>query len=91
MSDETKGRNQRRSVQGAVSSDKMDKTVTVTVDRLVKHPKYGKFVRRSSRYHAHDEQNEARVGDVVEIMETRPYSKHKNWRLVRVLKRAEIV
>lgn len=84
-------RTERRTARGVVTSDRMEKTITVTVDRLVKHPKYGKYMRRRMRRHAHDETNDARVGDVVEIMETRRRSKSKNWRLVRVLKRAEIV
>ncbi len=82
-------RGRRRQVQGIVASDKMDKTVAVRVVRLVKHPKYGKFMRRTTRYHAHDEGNEARAGDTVEIAETRPLSRTKRWRLVRVLRRAE--
>lgn len=81
-------RNARRRLQGVVVSDKMDKTVTVVWERHVKHPRYGKFVRRHTRLHAHDEKNEAKVGDFVEIMATRPLSKTKTWRLVRVIRKA---
>jgi small subunit ribosomal protein S17 len=88
---QTNERNQRRTLRGTVTSDKMDKTITVTVDQRMKHPKYGKYVRHTRRYHAHDEQNEAGVGDVVEIAETRRLSRHKSWRLARIVERAEIV
>ena len=67
----------------------MDKSITVVVQRLVKHPLYEKFLRRKTKLHAHDEKNEANIGDTVEIMETRPVSKLKRWRLVRVVARAE--
>ena len=79
----------RKQVTGVVTSDKMKKTITVQVDRLVKHPKYRKYVRRSSKLYAHDEKNQAGLGDTVEIAETRPLSKLKRWRLVRVVARAE--
>lgn len=79
----------RKQVTGVVTSDKMDKTITVRVDRLVKHPKYRKYVRRSSKLYAHDEKNQAGLGDTVEIAEARPLSKLKRWRLIRVLARAE--
>jgi small subunit ribosomal protein S17 len=82
------GRGSRKQVTGVVVSDKMDKTITVEVDRLVKHPRYRKFVSRSSKYYAHDEKNDAGLGDTVEIAETRPLSKLKRWRLVRVVARA---
>ena len=72
---------------GVVQSDVRDKTIKVVVSFLVKHPKYGKYVRRRTTLHAHDPQNEARVGDTVEVMECRPISKQKSWRLVRVLSR----
>ena len=72
----------KRTLIGKVVSDKMDKTVTVLIERHVKHPLYGKIIMRSSKYHAHDESNECGVGDVVTIMETRPLSKLKRWRLV---------
>lgn len=81
-------RNRRRVQVGMVTSDKMDKTITVQVDRLVKHPLYEKFVKRRTKLHAHDETNDARMGDLVEIAETRPLSKLKRFRLVRVTQRA---
>jgi small subunit ribosomal protein S17 len=77
-----------RTLQGRVISDKMDKTVTVMVEHRVKHPLYGKFVRRSTKVHAHDEANECAVGDVVVVEQTRPLSKSKTWRLVRVVEKA---
>jgi small subunit ribosomal protein S17 len=80
----------RRRAHGTVKSDKMDKTITVVVERRLPHPRYGKIVRRRSTFKAHDPHNEARPGDVVEIEETRPLSKTKSWRLVRVVKRAGI-
>ena len=70
---------------GIVYSDKMDKTISVKVEKLVKHPIYGKYVKRVTVYKAHDEEKKARVGDKVEITETRPISKTKRWRLVRIL------
>lgn len=82
-------RNLRKERVGVVTSDKMDKTVTVLVERRVKHPKYGKFVKLSSKFMAHDEKGEAHVGDTVRIMETRPLSKLKRWRLVEVVERAK--
>lgn len=78
-----------RTVQGRVVSNKMDKTITVVVERLVKHPLYGKFIKRSTKYHAHDENNECREGDIVTITETRPISKLKKWKLVSVVTRAK--
>jgi small subunit ribosomal protein S17 len=72
-----------------VLSDKMDKTVLVRIDRKVKHPVYGKIVKRSSKLAAHDEQNDAHVGDTVRVMETRPLSKSKRWRVVEVVERAK--
>ena len=81
-------RGKKKSVQGFVTSDKMVKSITVSVAYLVEHPKYGKRIRRRTKYYAHDEANEARVGDKVEISETRPISKLKRWRLVRILQRA---
>ena len=86
---ETGSRPQRKLQRGIVASNKMDKSITVTVQRLVKHPLYEKFLRRNTKLHAHDEKNEAHIGDTVEIMETRPVSKLKRWRLVRVVTRAE--
>ena len=79
-------RGMRRVVTGKVVSDKMDKTITVRQERLVKHPLYGKYIRRATSYKAHDENNQARMGDVVEITYGRPISKTKNWRLVRVVR-----
>jgi len=81
-------RGQRRLEVGVVTSDKMNKTRRVEIPRLVKHPKYGKYIKRRTICHVHDEQNESHTGDTVEIMETRPLSKLKNWRLVRVVTRA---
>ena len=82
-------RGRRKTVTGVVVSDKMDKSRVVRVDRLTAHPLYGKRIKRSSKHHMHDETNESRVGDVVEMMETRPVSKTKRWRLVRVVEKAE--
>ena len=81
-----KERGMRRVVTGKVVSDKMDKTISVRQERLVKHPLYGKYIRRATTYKAHDEGNTARMGDTVEIAYGRPISKTKNWRLVRVLR-----
>src|SRR5246127_545051 len=83
-----KGRGQRRVVIGVVTSDKRNKTRRVEIPRLVKHARYGKYIRRRTICHVHDERNESRTGDTVEIMETRPLSKTKNWRLVRVVTKA---
>ena len=80
-------RNRRRVIQGIVSSDAMDKSIGVRVERMFKHPKYKKYIRRHSKIQAHDETNEAHVGDRVEIMECRPLSKSKRWRLVRIVER----
>ena len=80
-------RSKRKTVQGRVVSDRMAKTIVVKTERLVKHERYGKYVRRYTTYHAHDENGEAREGDLVEIMATRPLSKTKRWRLARVLTR----
>ncbi|MBK7753469.1 MAG: 30S ribosomal protein S17 [Flavobacteriales bacterium] len=82
-------RNLRKERVGIVTSDKMDKSVVVTVERRVMHPKYGKFVKRSSKFMAHDEKEEANIGDTVRIMETRPISKSKCWRVVEVVERAK--
>jgi small subunit ribosomal protein S17 len=81
----------KRTLIGKVVSDKMDKTVTVLVESRVKHPLYGKIVMRSNKYHAHDEQNQAKEGDIVEIQEGRPISKTKAWSLTRVVQVAQIV
>jgi small subunit ribosomal protein S17 len=77
-----------RTLIGQVVSDAMDKTITVTVERRVKHPVYGKFMRRSTKVHAHDESNECHSGDTVMVEQCRPLSKTKTWRLVKVLERA---
>ena len=81
-------RGQRRTVVGVVTSDKMNKTRRVEIPRLVKHARYGKYIRRRTICKVHDEKNETRIGDEVEIMETRPLSKNKNWRLIRVVRQA---
>jgi len=83
-------RGKRKVFVGVVVSDKMDKTVVVAVDRLVRHPLYKKVIRKTSKFYAHDENNECRVGDIVEIMETRPLSKLKRWRVVRIIQRAKV-
>lgn len=83
----TSKRGNRKTEIGVVISDKMDKTVSVQVKRLEKHPKYGKYIKKFTKYKAHDENNEARIGDRVKIMETRPLSKSKTWRLVTILER----
>ena len=82
-------RNLRKTRIGVVSSNKMTKTITVAVERKVKHPIYGKFVKKTTRFHAHDERNECAIGDVVKIMESRPLSKTKRWRLVEVVEKAK--
>ena len=82
-------RNLRKERVGIVTSDKMTKSVTVKVERRVMHKKYGKFVKLSSKFMAHDEKDEAHIGDTVRIMETRPVSKSKRWRLVEVIERAK--
>lgn len=80
-----------RTLTGRVVSDKMDKTITVLIERRVKHPVYGKYLKRSTKLHAHDETNQCQVGDKVTISETRPQSKTKSWALVEVVERAEVV
>ena len=82
-------RNLRKTRIGIVSSDKMEKTITVTVKYKEKHPIYGKFVNKTKKYHAHDEKNEAQVGDRVLLMETRPLSKSNRWRLVEIIEKAK--
>ena len=82
-------RNLRKTRVGVVSSNRMDKTITVNVERRVKHPLYGKFVKKTTKFHAHDEKNECSIGDVVKIMETRPLSKTKRWRLVEVVEKVK--
>ena len=82
-------RNERKERIGKVVSNKMQKTITVAVDRKVKHPIYGKFVNRTTKFKAHDEGNTAGVGDTVRIMETRPLSKDKRWRLIEIVEKAK--
>jgi small subunit ribosomal protein S17 len=82
-------RNLRKTKIGVVTSNKMAKTITVSVERKVKHPIYGKFVKKTTRFHAHDDKNECSIGDVVRIMETRPLSKTKRWRLVEVVEKVK--
>jgi small subunit ribosomal protein S17 len=82
-------RNLRKERIGVVTSDKMEKSIVVAVERKVKHPKYGKFVKKTTKFVAHDEKNESHLGDTVKIMETRPLSKTKNWRLVEIVERAK--
>ena len=82
-------RTNRKVRMGTVSSDKMEKTITVSVETVKQHPLYKKTIRTSKKYMAHDENNEAKIGDVVKIMETRPLSKNKRWRLVEIVRKAE--
>jgi small subunit ribosomal protein S17 len=82
-------RNLRKTKLGVVTSNKMDKTITVIVERKVKHPLYGKFVKKSTKFHAHDDNNECSIGDTVKIMESRPMSKTKRWRLVEVVEKVK--
>lgn len=82
-------RNLRKERVGIVTSDKMDKSITVAVERREKHPIYGKFVKKTTKFTAHDEKNDCGIGDTVKIMETRPLSKNKRWRLVEVIERAK--
>jgi small subunit ribosomal protein S17 len=82
-------RNLRKERTGVVTSNKMDKSITVVIKWKEKHPIYGKFVSKTKKYHAHDEKNECNVGDTVKIMETRPLSKTKRWRLVQIIEKAK--
>ncbi len=82
-------RNLRKERIGVVTSDKMEKSIVVMVERKVKHAKYGKFIKKSTKFVAHDEKNDCNIGDTVRIMETRPLSKSKNWRLVEIVERAK--
>jgi small subunit ribosomal protein S17 len=82
-------RNLRKERIGTVTSSKMDKSIVVAVERKVKHPKYGKFVNKTTKFVAHDEKNECGIGDTVRIMETRPISKSKRWRLIEVVEKAK--
>lgn len=87
--EESKTRNARKERVGLVVSSKMDKSISVSIQRQVKHPMYGKFVKKTTKLMAHDENNDAGEGDTVRIMETRPLSKNKRWRLVEVVERAK--
>ena len=89
MKPDMETRNLRKERTGVVFSNKMDKSITVAVKWKEKHPIYGKFVNTTKKYHAHDEKNECNVGDTVKIMETRPLSKTKRWRLVQIIERAK--
>ncbi|MBQ6070302.1 MAG: 30S ribosomal protein S17 [Bacteroidales bacterium] len=82
-------RNNRKVREGVVVSDKMDKSIVILVERKMKHPIYGKFLKRSTKFMAHDENNDCHIGDRVRIMETRPLSKNKCWRLVEIIERAK--
>jgi len=82
-------RNLRKQRIGVVSSNKMEKSITVVVERRVKHPLYGKIMKNTTKFVAHDEKNDCNIGDTVRIMETRPLSKRKNWRMVEILERAK--
>ena len=82
-------RNLRKERIGIVESNKMEKSILVSIERKVKHPLYGKFVKKTSRFFAHDEENTCNEGDIVKIMETKPLSKNKNWRLVEIIERAK--
>lgn len=82
-------RNNRKTRTGKVVSDKMDKTIVVAIETLVRHPLYGKSIKRTTRFKAHDENNECKIGDKVKIMETRPLSKDKRWRLVEIIEKAK--
>lgn len=86
---EQQTRNARKERIGIVTSDKMDKSISVSIQRQIKHPIYGKFIKQTSKIMAHDETNDANVGDTVRIMETRPLSRHKRWRLVEIVERAK--
>jgi len=82
-------RNRRKTRVGKVVSDRMEKTVVVSIDRLVKHPTYGRYIRQRSKFKVHDEKNECHVGDVIRFVETRPLSKDKRWRFVEFVERAK--
>lgn len=85
----TTTRNLRKERVGVVTSNKMDKTITIAVERRLQHPIYGKFIKKTKKFMAHDEKNDCNIGDKVRIMETRPLSKRKRWRLVEILERAK--
>lgn len=89
LTNDATDRKVRKQRVGVVVSNKMDKTIAVTVERRIKHPIYGKFMKRNKKFIAHDEQNECTIGDTVRIMETRPLSRRKRWRLVEVIEKAK--
>jgi small subunit ribosomal protein S17 len=89
MEQTTVTRGRRKTRIGTVTSNKMSKSITITVERKVKHPIYGKFVKKTTKFMAHDENNDCNIGDTVKIMETRPLSKNKCWRLVEIIERAK--
>ena len=89
MTEQVEGRSLRKEKVGVVTSNKMTKSIVVAVERKVKHPKYGKFINRTSKFMAHDEKNECSIGDTVRIMETRPLSKNKRWRLLEIIEKAK--
>lgn len=82
-------RNLRKTRTGVVTSNKMDKSITISVQRRLRHPIYGKFVKKTNKFMAHDENNDCNIGDTVRIMETRPLSKNKRWRLIEIVERAK--
>lgn len=82
-------RQNRKEIIGKVTSNKMDKSVVVAIERKVKHPLYGKFLKKTKKFVAHDENNDCNEGDIVQLMETRPLSKNKRWRLVKIVERAK--
>ena len=85
----TDSRNFRKEVSGVVTSAKMDKTIVVSVERRIKHPKYGKYLKKTKKFTAHDENNECGANDIVRIMESRPLSKNKRWRLINIVEKAK--
>lgn len=89
MEQSNETRKTRKEIIGKVVSNKMTKSIVVSVERKVMHPKYGKFVKKTSKFMAHDEKNESNINDIVRIMETRPLSKNKTWRLVEIVERAK--
>jgi small subunit ribosomal protein S17 len=89
MTETVATRNRRKIRVGRVVSDRMEKTIVVSIERLVKHPTYGRYVRRRAKFKVHDEKNECKIGDLVRFMETRPISKDKRWRFVEVVERAK--
>jgi small subunit ribosomal protein S17 len=89
MTEDVKTRNRRKVRVGRVVSDRMEKTIVVSIERLVKHPTYGRYVRRRAKFKVHDEKNECKIGDLVRFMETRPISKDKRWRFVAVVEKAK--